>query len=232
METALIFDVETTGLLPKKSTSPMYTSVDNLAIFPHIIQFSCILYDIKTETIWEKYNAYIRIPDHVQLTEHITELTGITKEMCEGGINIMEAIEHFHVLYEKCDYLVAHNIDFDSKMIMTEIKRNMPYLDHFASLNLMFCKEYNKLKNKKMVCTMMKSIYMCNIKVVSKNGKPYKKFPRLSELYFVLFNEIPENLHNSLVDTIVTLKCYLKLCHNITMDNTKYHNMLNDNGFE
>ena len=37
----------------------------------------------------------------------------------------------------------------------------------------------------------------------------YTKFPKLSELHFHYFEMVPDNLHNSLVDTFVCLKCYL-----------------------
>jgi hypothetical protein len=39
-----------------------------------------------------------------------------------------------------------------------------------------------------------------------------KKFPRLNELYGKLFDDaIPENLHNSIIDVIVCLRCFLKI---------------------
>jgi hypothetical protein len=41
--------------------------------------------------------------------------------------------------------------------------------------------------------------------------RKYKKFPKLSELYNHLFGYVPENLHNALVDTIVCLRCFLKI---------------------
>jgi DNA polymerase III epsilon subunit-like protein len=41
------------------------------------------------------------------------------------------------------------------------------------------------------------------------NRRP--KFPRLSELHQVLFGNIPENLHNSLIDVLVCLRCFLKI---------------------
>jgi len=41
--------------------------------------------------------------------------------------------------------------------------------------------------------------------------KPRKKFPRLSELYKVLFEtDPPSDLHNSMIDVLVCLRCFLK----------------------
>ena len=55
-----------------------------------------------------------------------------------------------------------------------------------------------------------------NVQVINSSGQTvktrfYKKMPKLSELYFHFFGVIPENLHDSLVDTEICLKCYLKL---------------------
>jgi len=61
----LVFDVETTGLLPK------YPAPGNI---PYIIQFSFVLYDKIGETIVEKYNQFVRIPESVVLKPEITEL--------------------------------------------------------------------------------------------------------------------------------------------------------------
>lgn len=54
-------------------------------------------------------------------------------------------------------------------------------------------------------------------KQTSKINKPpttntRKKFPRLNELYCKLFEDaLPENLHNSIVDVLVCLRCFLKI---------------------
>ena len=52
------------------------------------------------------------------------------------------------------------------------------------------------------------------IKAISKSGKQYTKYPKLIELHNHIFkiSDIDQyNLHNSLVDVIICLKCYIKL---------------------
>jgi len=44
-----------------------------------------------------------------------------------------------------------------------------------------------------------------------RNYTTHFKFPRLNELHQTLFGSIPENLHNSLVDVVVCLRCFLKI---------------------
>ena len=46
----------------------------------------------------------------------------------------------------------------------------------------------------------------------------YKKYPKLSELYENLFNKVPVDLHNSLIDTIVCLRCFMKMWFNVVID--------------
>ena len=58
---------------------------------------------------------------------------------------------------------------------------------------------------------MQDSIDLCNIEAKDKFGKTYIKFPKLIELYQKLFNVTPKNLHNSLNDVIVCLRCFIKM---------------------
>ena len=61
---------------------------------------------------------------------------------------------------------------------------------------------------------MKKSIQICNIKIITKNGKEQLKFPKLSELHNMLFGSIPNKLHNSLNDVLICLRCYYIINYN------------------
>ena len=50
------------------------------------------------------------------------------------------------------------------------------------------------------------------------------KFPKLIELYKKLFNEVPNNLHNSLNDVLVCFRCYFKMRYNLDI-------LMEDEGF-
>ena len=66
-------------------------------------------------------------------------------------------------------------------------------------------------------CTMKKGTDLCNIIVESKmpNGKPRKKWPKLNELYQHLFpGQEVKGFHNSMIDVLACLRCYLKMRHN------------------
>jgi hypothetical protein len=59
---------------------------------------------------------------------------------------------------------------------------------------------------------------LCNIKALDKFGKEYLKYPKLIELHQKLFNTSPNNLHNSFNDILVTLRCFIKLKHNLDLN--------------
>jgi hypothetical protein len=69
---------------------------------------------------------------------------------------------------------------------------------------------------------MKMSKELCNIERVNSRG-PYIKFPTLCELYEKLFHTKPENLHNSMMDVLVCLRCYLKMVHNIDMSDGEFY---------
>lgn len=224
----LVFDVETTGLIPK--IDPVTKKPGPLEEMPYIIQISFIIFNLYDFSIEKTYNAYIKIKNIEKISEEITNLTGITQEKCANqGIEMKIALEEFYNEYINSDYVIAHNINFDRRMIMIEIERNYLELEEKSKniLNLfdpLFC----KLKGIENYCTMLSSIHICNIMIESKTNKTksYKKFPKLTELYYILFKSNPANLHNALVDTLVCLRCFLKIKMNHEIHHKKYEHML------
>jgi len=206
----IIFDVETTGLLPKGKESIQPVNSINLEDYPYITQLSFLVYDQDMAILRTSYNVYINIPQEIVISPFITELTGVNREVCDKGVSIVEALVTFYNTYVCCDQIVAHNMEFDSRMIQIELQRNKKELIQRCPFIVgMF--NFNYKYNARMICTMRKSIQLCDIQRTNTRGL-YKKFPKLSELYQKLFaGPLPENLHNSLMDTLVCLRCYLEL---------------------
>ena len=214
----LIFDVETTGLIPKRSSND--TDPIPIKDYPYIIQFSFILYDIINSRIEILYDSYIDIPDDVIISPFVNNLTGITNMDCSTkGRNIVDVIIAFSIAYKNCNVLVAHNIGFDSEMIMIEIQRNREeILKRSPECFTLFNIPYEKINNIERYCTMLKGVNICNIIIQPKTeGKPpRKKWPKLNELYEYLFDgEKVEGLHNSIVDVKTCVRCYLKMRYGI-----------------
>lgn len=190
---ALIFDTETSNL-PEKNAS-----IYDYAKWPYILQLSFILYDtvnLKATTI---HDYIIKIPDDVEISEESVKIHGITRSLCKRkGVSIKIALEEFQDYLEKADVVIGHNIDFDKKMIMVETLRNK-MTNKFISYGV----------PKSEYCTMKNNTGLCNIIREDKNGEKYFKYPTLTELYVRLFDEMPKNMHNSMADVLICLRCYM-----------------------
>jgi DNA polymerase-3 subunit epsilon len=213
----LIFDVETTGLLSKK------TSITDQ---PHIIQLAFVCYDMEKKRIIKQYDSLIQLPPDVTIPPFVVELTGITQNMCQTqGKPIFEVLQAFYDAYMWCDGLIAHNMDFDENMILLEIERYRELIiQQQLHCLVLFSPMYEKMNNVERYCTMRKGTPICNIDKPSSvvenktEKKPAKKWPKLHELYTTLFpNELmPVQMHNAMVDVQVCLRCYLKMRHSIS----------------
>lgn len=202
---ALIFDVETTGLPIGKN--PSITDLDK---WPYIVQLSYILYDDKTNNIELSYNEILKLPDGIEISEDSIKLHKITKEINQQqGVNRKLALQTFNRILEKVDIIVGHNISFDKRMMMVECARNSVY-HRFNNKNI----------RKPEYCTMKNSVDICKIEKFSSQGEKYFKYPTLSELYKHLFNETPTNVHDSFIDILICLRCYIKLMYEVDLYNT------------
>lgn len=187
----IVFDVETTGLIPRE------LKPGNI---PYIIQLSYVLYDISENVIKEQYNNYILLPESISISPVISELTGITRPLLEEkGIDIKDALESFYDAWQKAGIAVAHNMEFDITMLLIESSVHCEPLHKTLSVTD---------ENKTYYCTMEKGTDMCQIKRANSRGVYFKQ-PKLSELHNFFFGTVPEGLHNSMVDVLTTLRCYM-----------------------
>lgn len=187
----LVIDTETTGL-PKRNTS-IYNTND----WPHVIQLSYILFDISKKEFIYKCNEYIKLPTNINIEDSSVAIHGITNEMIKiNGVNIKPLLNNLNDILNMTDVIVGHNISFDKQMLMVE------YIRHNIQSNLV---------NKTYFCTMKKYINVC--KINNYNNKRYK-YPKLSELYYHIFNNTSYNLHNSYNDILICLRCYYYIEYN------------------
>jgi len=205
----IIFDTETTGL-PKTKDAPVTSS----ELWPYIVQFSYIIYDMQLNRVDKIHDFIIKLPTGVDIPEESSKIHGITKEISDSrGIPIKMCINQFMSELDKVGMLVAHNLEFDMNMIIVELirmNREADLIEDDDAIDLNNS-NYEKIIEMPIFCTMRETEKMCNIKAVSKNGKEYTKFPTLGELHFHLFRSYPKNLHNSLNDILVCLRCYYYL---------------------
>lgn len=207
----LVFDTETTGLIPRRYTS--------MSENPYILQLACILYDTTEKKILDTMNDYVNIPENVEISEKVTQVNHIDKNILnEKGINILQVLNKFTNMFDNCDLIVGHNIEFDVKMIKIEFQRN-----NITLSDKMIQKMY------KCYCTMRSGTAVCQIECENKYGK-YFKFPKLEELYYHLFKIYPINMHDAYNDIIVCLQCYMSMEHQYIIDDNSFKvNSINTN---
>jgi DNA polymerase III epsilon subunit-like protein len=202
----IMFDTETTGLLPKnmKDINIWKLTEEELTHFPYMTQLSAIVYDIANQKVKEVFNTYIQLPEDVVIPDIVTEITGITREHCNSGIPIKQALTKFNDMWNPSILIAAHNLWFDSKIVKIEFKRNNIY-----------CKLFKNYDN--MQCTMIKGMRYFN-----------NRWVKLSHMYEQFFGPLPNApLHNSLVDAILSLRCYLKIYCNKTMTEQQFNELIN-----
>jgi DNA polymerase III epsilon subunit-like protein len=80
----LVFDTETTGLPKSKIMNP-----DTLNLWPHIVQFSYVIYDTELNDIIESSDTIVKLKDGITIPEDSIKIHGITNESSQrNGINI------------------------------------------------------------------------------------------------------------------------------------------------
>ena len=208
----LVFDTETSGL-PKERNPSIYDTDK----WPHVMQISYIIYNTDTGEIDEKYDAYIKLNTWVIVDPVSEGIHGITREIMDTkGVPIQEALVRVRDALGKVDICVGHNVSFDKRFMIVEGIRN--------SIRMNFPADY---------CTMKNGKQICKIDFTFSNGEKGFKFPKLMELYEHLFPGIPapQNLHNSFADTIITLKCYCKMAHdvNLSLDSREFRVLYREN---
>ena len=181
----LFFDTETTGL-PKNWKAPV-TNLDN---WPRLVQLAYLFYDSRGNIISSE--DFIIKPEGFRIPTDSSRVHGITNEIAiNEGQSISSVLQKFNNLITQANYLVAHNMSFDEKIIVAEFLRNgMP--DSVAS--------------KKRICTMESTTNFCAIQ-----GPYGYKWPKLSELYYKLFKSNFEEAHNAAADIKATAKCFWEL---------------------
>ncbi len=181
----LFFDTETTGL-PKNWKAPV-SDVNN---WPRLVQLAFLFFNNEGKLLVGG-NHIIR-PDGFTIPADASKIHGITTERALNEGKILKIVlDEFNALIEEASCLVAHNMSFDEKIVGAEFIRNgMP----------------NSTDSKNKICTMQITTNFCRIP-----GNYGFKWPKLSELHFILFNENFQEAHNAEADITATARCFWEL---------------------
>lgn len=181
----LFFDTETTGL-PKNWKAPV-TDLNN---WPRMVQIAWIFCNEKGQRI--EFDDYIIKPEGFMIPKDASKVHGISTEKAhERGEDLELVLKKFNKLVKHSDYIIAHNISFDEKIIGAEFLRKGIKSD------------FNR---KKKICTMKSSTNFCRIP-----GLYGYKWPKLSELHIKLFGKDFEEAHDASIDINATEKCFWEM---------------------
>lgn len=187
----MFFDTESDGLI--KDWKTPYTDVMNI---PRMIQLAVAVYTLdesgpKLESSWERLihpNGWEMPTGQFWIDNGFSQARSVAE-----GIPIKDALDYFIEWADDCDLMVAHNMNFDSKIIGAEMyragKRSTKQVPKF--------------------CTMMATIDYCRLPF-PRGGNGFK-FPKLEELYFILFGEKFDGAHQAGNDATACAECYFEL---------------------
>jgi len=181
----LFFDTETTGL-PSGETRHYQN-------WPRLVQLAWLLTDDKG--IVQEQHSHIVQPNGFSIPKRATEIHGISTERAyQEGIPLLQALRKFLISTTYTDTLICHNFDFDYQVMRGEMLRNN--IPDF-------------LRGYPMVCTMKSKPIVDYCRVLRGDNK--RKWPKLSELYFLLFHEEMHGAHDAFIDAEACKQCFFEL---------------------
>ena len=180
----IYIDLETTGL-PVKRNEP-YTNLDN---WPYIVEAALIIEDVD-HGILAKRDIIVK-PENYTIPESSCNIHGIsTQYALENGEERNDVFNFLDLVLSKSQSIVGHNLEFDLNVLKAEIIRTK------GIENVLFNKE---------------KPYLYDTMVRGKSIMYDLKYPKLNELYYMLFNKHFDNQHNAMADIEATYECYKEL---------------------
>ena len=188
----IFLDLETSGL-PKMIGFNKYYKYDELHAYDssRIVQLAMAVYD--DSKLVETHNVLIK-PVGYEIKN--SEFHNITHEHAlVYGINLIEMKEIFNTLFTKNTLLIAHNVQFDKNVLLSELFRCR--MEDICIL----------LESMEVYCTCTNSTHITKIPF----SQYAYKLPKLSELYEFLFHEKSVKQHDAMGDVETLAKIYFEL---------------------
>ncbi len=189
----LVYDLETTGLpIFNKEGKYRFHSFRHLKMYDpaRIVSISWILLNEKGNITKQAYHIIRPLDFTIDNNSVATNIHGITSEIAIGkGVLWEHVYNEFVSDLKLCHTLVAHNLQFDLSIMLSEMFR------------------YNKQEG---VTEMLAKKRLCTL-LLGRTAMNQKKAPKLSELYKFLYNEDIENAHDAFYDTLYCCKCLVAM---------------------
>jgi DNA polymerase III epsilon subunit-like protein len=187
-EAVVVFDLETTGLYPRGEHPKNYHK------FGRMLSIAWKLVAKKTGRVLTQQYYVIKVDKDVDLGR--VDIHHITREEVDRvGVELSIVLDRFFENLNRASSLIAHNAEFDTTILKSELYRSERYSD------------LEMMKTKRVVCTMKLTTPI--LKIPSQWGG--YKWPKLAELYEYLFNESFEDAHHAMADVEALTKIYKEL---------------------
>jgi DNA polymerase-3 subunit epsilon len=191
-ELTLYFDTETSGL-------PNFKASNSDPSQPWIVQLAAVLTTQSGRGVMAmncliQANGRLCSPEAYaahRITCDLADQIGVPEEV---------AFSRFMYMLSKAHKVGAHNTQFDLRLL--KILAYRVSKDAHDDLNYLW-------RNLPSFCTMMESTEYCKLPYPS--GRKGNKWPKLEELYKILFDEELKNAHDALVDVQATIRCHKEL---------------------
>ena len=181
----LFFDTETTGV-PQSRDAP----VSQPSQWPHIVQLAWKLSDDEGHEIHSA--SHVIAPDGYEIPQDAAEVHGITTERAtKEGQSAPRIVSEFEKTAARATHVVAHNYDFDAKILGAECARQ---------------ERSNPIIEIPGLCLMKTAAPFCGML-----GRHGFKWPTLEELHETVFGKGFENAHDALADVNATARCFFEL---------------------
>ena len=155
-----------------------------------MVQLAWLQYDDQ-QNLRSEGNHIIK-PDGYTIPSDAVAIHGITTEHAlKNGSELSSVLAEFSAIIDISNLLIAHNMDFDEKIVGAEYIR--------ISLK-------SSIFSKQKLCTMKTTTDLCKIP-----GKYGYKWPTLPELHRSLFGSDFKDSHDAAVDVKICAKCYFEL---------------------
>jgi len=181
----LFFDTETTGI-PRNYRAPV-SDLDN---WPRLVQLGWLAAGEDGSEISSA--EFIVRPDGFVIPDDAARVHGISTELAlREGAPLAAVLEEIAATIRQASVLVAHNMQFDEKILGAELLRSgYP----------------NLVESKMRVCTMQSATDFCRLP-----GRYGFKWPTLQELHQKLFGESFSGGHSALADVRACARCFFEL---------------------
>lgn len=183
MSLIYFYDTETTGL-------PHFRLPSDDPLQPHLVDVAALLYN-EAGFVVDSFEAIVR-PDGWTIPDEVAAIHGITQEMAmDLGIPESEALDGFMAIHERAGLRVAHNRQFDDRIMRIALMR---YRDQDTA-------EAFKAAPGYCTCNASRDIVKCppTAKMIKAGFTKYKN-PTLAEAYRHFTGEDLQGAHRARED--------------------------------